>query len=138
MIWWRARYLNARPNTYKEYHNEMVPFKLLPHLKEVSMKTGHVFDTDEIEIESADGAIILHKPSNSIWVNSVPYYINNGARIILFERNYKSTSNTSWKVVNIGLLDNNGNGMILKWNTATNVIRKFKSTANVEEEELVA
>lgn len=132
IIWWQITFFDSTTNSYHGvFDNRMVPFKFLPHLKDLSIKSGHLFDTDDFKIEIPGANLWLHMPTKSLWVDDKPYYIQDGTRVILFERNIHQSDGHSYKIAHLGLVNEAGDGTMAKYNMQTGEMVVKRINANV-------
>lgn len=120
--WWEITYFD-RGKGYKKYDSTMVPFKLLPELEKLDVKRGHTFKTDQFEVEIPGSDIKIHMPSRSLWVKGKPNHVENASHIVLFTRNYRRQDNSGWREVYMGLLDDRGYGILVKYNLESGAFR---------------
>jgi len=118
MPWWSIRYLT----TGGVYNSDMVPFKLLPDIQEVSMDCGHRFSKNDMIIDVM-GRIRLEMHTGGIWVDDVLVAgVKNVSRLILHKRNFESThGGPSNQHIHAGLVDSEGQGYLVRL-TETNEI----------------
>lgn len=118
--WWEIEYFqrNSGQLKLKVIDSNMMPFKLLPELDEMNIRGGHLFKTNQFQINIPNSAISLHMPSQSIWINEEPYYyIENGNRIVLFQRTYSNINgNVDNQEIYLGLMTEEKEGLIVKYN----------------------
>ena len=129
--WWHIKYFD-RKNGYKEFDSSIIQLKLLPEIVKIDLKNGHLFKTDQFQIDIPESNIMLHMPSNSIWVGKTPYSVPNAYKVILFKRTYKSNQST-YEEIYIGLLDKDNFGVIVKYNNKTKItqVENIKPELNV-------
>ena len=125
--WWEIKYFDRKAGLSK-FNSAMVPFKLLPELDKMDIRNGHRFQTDQFEIKIPDTTIMLHMPSNSLWIDGKPHYVEYGRRVILFQR---KTVNSDGTIKNqniyLGLMTESGHGLIIKYNVESkkHVLKKY-------------
>lgn len=117
-MWWTITYLT----TGGVYNSEMIPFKLLPDIREVSMDCGHKFSQNNIVCEVAD-RIRLELHTGGIWVDGVLVAgVKNVNRLILHKRNFETShGGPSSQHIHAGLVDDEGQGYLVRL-TETNEI----------------
>lgn len=123
MVWWTVQYLDRRSSdALKTYNSEMIPFGILPHIEEVSIKLGHVFKIKQLLIRS--GPVTLHLPTDSIWIEDEdPILVADAKRVILFKKNFHPSEGESYNEVHIGLADVHGRGKKVIISRGTYVVK---------------
>lgn len=103
MPWWEIEYFERNTKEIKHYTSDMLLFKLLPEIEEVSNKIGHKFSTDQIQIMA--GGVKVHMPSATLWIpNYEPQMVEKADRVILNRQVEVSSDGTKKiKSITIGL-----------------------------------
>lgn len=114
----------------------MVPFKLLPELKEVNVRRGHKFRTKQFEIYIPDTKISLYMPSSCLWINGEPHIVEDAERVVLFQRNHHRNDGKIMKEVCLGLLDEYGDGIIIKYNMSSKTYSINNTTKKIKSSEM--
>jgi len=111
MSWWTITYLN----TGKTYTSDMVPFKLLPDIQDISMECGHKFRKNDLTCEVA-GRVKIDLYSGAIWVDGqLVAGVPGAARLILHKRKFEPTHGAaSFQHIHAGLVDNEGVGYLVR------------------------
>jgi len=111
MSWWTIKYID----TGKSYNSDMIPFRLLPELQDISMDCGHKFRKNDLSCEVLD-RVRLDLYSGAIWVdNKLVAAVSHPTRLILHKRKFESSHGApSYFHIHAGLVDSDGNGHLIR------------------------
>ena len=117
--WWEIHYFD-RTKGLTRLNSAMVPFKLLPELDQMDIRNGHSFKTDQFEVKIPGADITLHMASRSLWIDGKPYYVENGRKVVLFQRTeVDAAGQVASQHIYLGLMAHTGEGLIVKYHVQT-------------------
>ena len=111
MSWWTIKYFD----TGKSYNSDMIPFRLLPDIQDISMECGHKFKKNNLSCEVAD-RIRLDLHTGAIWVdNKLVAAVPGANRMILHKRKFEpSHGATPYSHIHAGLVNEQGEGYLVR------------------------
>ena len=111
MSWWTIKYVN----TGKIYTSDMIPFRLLPDLQDVSMDCGHRFRKNDLSCTVAE-RVRIDLYSGAIWVdNKLVAAVPNVNRMILHKRKFEPSHGAlAYHHIHAGLVDSEGTGYLVR------------------------